>query len=66
MIPLNEKHLRHLVFEYVEHYHRERNHQGLGNRLIEGLPANTNGREGKVKRRVRLGGVLSYYYREAA
>ena len=24
--------------EYVEHYHRERNHQGIGNELIEGAP----------------------------
>ena len=45
---------------------QERNHQGLGNELIEQLAANTNGREGTVRRRGRLGGVLSYYYRDAA
>jgi hypothetical protein len=50
----------------VAHYHRERNHQGLGNELIEQLPANMNAGEGPVRRRVRLGGVLSYYYRAAA
>ena len=66
MIPLNEKHLRHLVSEYVKHYHLERNHQGLDNKLIRDLPANTNQREGKIKRRSRLGGLLSYYDREAA
>lgn len=55
-----------MVSEYVEHYHVERNHQGLGNRLIEPLPANTNGGEGKVKRRSRLGGVLSDDYRDTA
>jgi len=29
-----EKHLDYLVSEYVEHYHVERPHQGLGNRTI--------------------------------
>ncbi len=66
VIPLNERHLRHLVAEYVDHYHLERNHQGIGNRLIEPLPANTNGRLGVVRRSQRLGGVLNYYYRESA
>lgn len=66
VIPLGERHLRHLLAQYVAHYHSERNHQGLGNELIEQLPANTNAGEGPVRRRVRLGGVLSYYYREAA
>ena len=33
VVPLGERHLRLLVREYVTHYHRERNHQGLGNRL---------------------------------
>jgi len=28
VIPLGERHLRHLLAEYVEHYHHERNHQG--------------------------------------
>jgi len=33
VIPLGERHLRRVVSEYVEHYHFERNHQGLDNRL---------------------------------
>jgi transposase InsO family protein len=66
VIPLGERHLRHLLAEFVEHYHRERNHQGLGNKLIEPIPANTNAVEGVVRRRARLGGLLSYYHREAA
>ena len=32
VVPLGEGHLRRLVYEYIEHYHRERNHQGLDNR----------------------------------
>ena len=66
VIPLGERHLRHTLNEYVRHYHSERNHQGLGNELIEPIAANTNAGEGVVRRRERLGGLLSYYYRDAA
>jgi putative transposase len=34
LVPLGERHLRAAVSEFVEHYHLERNHQGLGNDLI--------------------------------
>jgi len=47
----------------VEHYHLERCHQGIGNRLIDGVPGLASG---PVARRERLGGILSHYYREAA
>ena len=51
--------------DVVDRSHRERHHQGPENRLIE--PDDTAGRtEGKVARRERLGGLLNYYYREAA
>jgi putative transposase len=66
VIPLGERHLRYLVSEYLVHYHQERNHQGLDNRLIEPVTANTNSGEGVVRRRERVGGLLSYYYRDAA
>ena len=69
VIPLGERHLQHLLSEYVQHYHTERNHQSLGNELIEfiePIPANTNAGEGVVRRRARLGGLLNYYHREAA
>ena len=65
MVPLGERHLRLAVTEYVEHYHAERHHQGLGNRLIGPNQAETDG-TGDVLRRERLGGMLSFYYREAA
>jgi hypothetical protein len=43
----------------------ERNHQGLGNKLV--VPMNDNAaNSSRVVRRQRLGGVLNYYYREAA
>jgi transposase InsO family protein len=34
LVLLGEAHLRRALAEFVAHYHRERNHQGLGNRLI--------------------------------
>lgn len=65
MIPLGERHLRLAVAEYAKHYHLERNHQGLGNRLIR-LPRGQPRNVGCVRCRERLGGVLKFYYREAA
>ena len=53
------------VTEYVLHYHQERPHQGLENRLITHRAVSANS-DGEVQRRERLGGLLSYYHREAA
>jgi putative transposase len=50
------------IIPFVEHYHLERNHQGLGNTLIAGAPARTTG---SIRRRPRLGGLLNYYERAA-
>lgn len=63
IIPLSERHLREVLREYIAHYHAERNHQGLGNRRI--APSNTQG-TGDIVRSKRIGGMLNYYYREAA
>jgi transposase InsO family protein len=63
LIPFGERHFRRAVAEFVAYYHRERNHQGLGNELIEGAPV--EGRVGRVGRRQRLGGLLNYYARAA-
>jgi len=41
----------------------ERNHQGLGNELIE---QSSETGQGRVACRERLGGLLKHYYREAA
>ena len=65
MIFFGEKSLRRAVNEFIEHYHEERNHQGLGNQIIE--PAGEVGAvAGKIECRERLGGMLKYYYRDAA
>jgi hypothetical protein len=50
------------VTEFVVHNHRERNHQGLGNALIESTPMIG---AGPVHRQQRLGGLLNYYRRAA-
>ena len=65
MIPFGEESLRKAVREFVAHYHLERNHQGLENRLIirSETAVATNG---TVRKRQRLGGMLNYYNREAA
>lgn len=63
VIPLGEGHFRRTLAEFVAHYHRERNHQGLGNELIDGNPDARH--SGAVRRRQRLGGLLSFYHRAA-
>ena len=63
MIPIGERHFRRAIAEYVEHYHQERNHQGLANRLIaDTLVIDMTSR---VQRRPRLGGLLNLYRRAA-
>ena len=65
MIFFGEKSLRRAVTAFLEHYHAERNHQGLDNQLIE--PGDEVGSvAGKIECRERLGGMLKYYYRSAA
>ncbi len=49
----------------MAHDHRERNHQGLENALIDGDQRDMAG-AGPVVRRERLGGLLSYYHRNTA
>ena len=62
LILFGERSLRRAISGYVAHYHEERNHQGLGNKLIDGTP--TVG-EGPVECRQRLGGLLKHYHRAA-
>ena len=65
LILFGEGSVRRAAAEFTVHYHRERNHQGLDNKLIcpDSSPV---GEGGEVKRRERLGGLLNYYYRAAA
>jgi len=65
MIMVGERSLCRVIHAYLTHYHRERNHQGLDNRLIA-PERSVDCQTGHVIRRERLGGLLSYYHREAA
>jgi putative transposase len=64
IVPLGETHLRAAIRAFMDHYHEERPHQGLGNKLI--APTTASPGPGLVLCRDRLGGMLRFYYREAA
>jgi transposase InsO family protein len=61
LVPFGEVRFRQTLGAFLEHYHRERNHQGIGNRLI--VPKPLGSQSGDVCCRLRLGGLLRYYYR---
>ncbi len=64
-IFFGEKSLSRALTEFAEHYHSERNHQGIGNNII--TPGEEVGRtRGEIQCRDRLGGMLRYYRRDAA
>ena len=64
MILFGEASLRRAVEQFMGHYHCERNHQGLDNRLIQ--PDERAGdANGPIHCRERLGGLLRYYHRAA-
>lgn len=65
LIFFGENSLRNAVRQYLAHYHAERSHQGLDNRITE--PGQELGRAvGEIVCRERLGGLLRYYHRAAA
>ena len=65
-VPVGLGHLDHLVSEYLEHYHNERPHQGVGNRPLGGSGPPGDGGGGEVVCRVRLGGVPRHYEQRRA
>ena len=65
MIFFGEDALRNTIREFVAHYHLERNHQGLDNRLLTPMKT-VSAPAGVVRKRERVGGLLNYYYREVA
>ncbi|MCA9093633.1 MAG: hypothetical protein KDA68_09120 [Planctomycetaceae bacterium] len=64
MMFFGEASLRRRLEQYIAHYHRERNLQGLDNQLIDPGPE-VGSVAGKIKCRERLGGLLLYYHRAA-
>jgi putative transposase len=67
-IVLGEKHLNHLVAEYVRHFLTDRPHQSLGNSPLVELPAppEDDPRDSEVCCERSLGGLLKHYHRAAA
>jgi hypothetical protein len=67
LILFGERSLQHVLSNYTQHFHTERNHQGKGNAILFPTPSDRVGeREGRVCTRERLGGLLKFYHREAA
>jgi putative transposase len=68
LILFGERSLRHVLTEYVTHFHHERPHQGKGNVVL--MPASCSkprlGRPGPIQCHERLGRFLKFYDREAA
>ena len=65
MIFFGERSLRKATREYAAHYHRERNHQGIDNRLIE-PSVYAESPSSAIECAQRLGGMLRFYHRAAA
>jgi putative transposase len=65
-ILFGEGSLRRALKNFCEHYHGERNHQGKANQLLFPRPARAKCTSGGVRCQQRLGGLLKYYYQEAA
>lgn len=65
LIFFGEQSLRRALTEFTQHYHRERNHQGIANNIIE-PDFGASQVQGEVQCRERLDGMLRYYYRDAA
>ena len=61
MLIFGESHLRYVINEYMEHYHTERPHQGIGNNIIQPPPVG----KGEIVCQERLGGLLKSYRRAA-
>jgi len=64
LLILNARHLERTLTDFIDHYHEERPHQGLGNEFI--TPPPTVISAGPLKCRERLGGLLKFYFRDAA
>ena len=68
-VVFGEKHLRHIVSEYVKFHNDERPHQGVGNarlRVIGAKEPPVENAEGEIVCAARLGGLLKHYCRRAA
>ena len=62
MIFFGGSSLRRAIHAYLDHYHLERSHRGIGNEVIDRRNGTS---EGEVHCRERLGGLLEHDYRAA-
>jgi len=65
LVLIGESSLHRAVNQFLLHYHEERNHQGLDNKIIN-PEFTTFPSSGEVACRERLGGMLRYYFGRAA
>jgi hypothetical protein len=67
MILFGEAPPQYVLSNYVQHFHVERNHQGKGNVILFPAAADRVGESSwEIRTRHQLGGLLNFYYREAA
>lgn len=64
LILFGSDHLQRALQEFVAHYHIERPHQGLGNKVLTASTSGTS-QNGEVVADERLGGLLRSYRRVA-
>ena len=70
LIILGETNLRRILKNYTEHYHFERCHQGIENKIINSnnndVLKHSQDTDDPIEVKERLGGLLKYYYRQQA
>ena len=67
LILFGERSLRHALEHCIRHHQQERNYQGKDNVILFPQAADRVGEnDGSIAVRERLGGLLKFYYREAA
>jgi transposase InsO family protein len=62
VLIVNERHLHRVLKEYGEYYNHSRPHQGLGQHFPISCPSRN--KEGLIRRREVLGGIIHDYYRQ--
>ena len=64
LLIVNQSHLRSVMSEYVDYYNTARPHQGID--LQTPIHQTTQSRDGPIRCRNVLGGIIHDYYRKAA
>ena len=64
ILILNENHLQRVLKEYDQYYNHARPHQGIGQRFPVSVPGREQNRNGPIRRRNILGGIIHDYQRQ--